>query len=489
MATPTSLLQNIVDVEVEECTIYSPTQPTPLNLYPSLLGINYYEDLFSNCITGNVIINDANGYSTTYSWHGEEYISLSFRRNNQVDWTRGKFKVYSLSDRKLGNDTSEMYVLNFCSEEMLLNEKLRINKTYKETPISSMVEDIAINYLKIKKPIFTEKTYGKYNITIPNLNPLQAINWLCNIAISDSLPGAANGDSGATYLFWETKSGYFFKSVLSLLHDSNNIYRGIHNAGFYWYGTKNADTNEMLGAKLNTGADRPDKAQQIFTYDAINSYNSLDSLKKGMFSNKTISLDLIGRNKQDHKFDYNKYFDYLKNNISLYKTEGKFPILSGSPDRFNNTDEKYDNVNIRIFHTTTGQNANAFISDNEKGVKDYKIEKCISYRAAQFALLSHNKLKIVIPGDNILTAGMIIKVYIPSTYINTKTKTNMENKFLSGYYLITALRHSINSIGDFRSILELRKDSYYSISGVDNSNPGINVEILTPDILKTFSSF
>ena len=33
----TSLLQNIIDVEVDEITVYSPTNPTPLNLYPSLL--------------------------------------------------------------------------------------------------------------------------------------------------------------------------------------------------------------------------------------------------------------------------------------------------------------------------------------------------------------------------------------------------------------------------------------------------------------------
>lgn len=487
MGIEQSLLQQVKDVKIEKVEVYTSSNHPPISILPIIAELNYFEDIFSNCVTGNVLISDSLGLPNRDSWCGDEYLVLSFGKplaETIYNPINKIFKIYSITKRALANDTNENYVLNFCSEELLLSQKIRICRTYKNKTISEIVKSIAYEYLKITPEEFPdshiEPTYGTYDITIPNLKPFQAINWLCNLAISDYLPKGK--ESGASYLFWQTKNGYYFKSILNIFNNmQENFYSGWAHAGYYWHGIKNADINENIGNKDPTTArDRPDESQHILSYNILNTYDSLESIRKGMYANKAIGIDYVTRTKIPVSFDYTKYFGsdhgngYLKSNIELYKNKAKYSILNESRDRFNKTINEYNDVVLKIYPTTTHQNENSFIKANSPKIKDYNIEQTMSYRIAQFGLLSHSRLKLIVPGDHNLSVGMLIKINIPQTFVDFSKKVQPQNRFLSGYYLITASRHLVDSNNDFNTILEVRKSSYDRLVEVSNNKEGLD---------------
>jgi hypothetical protein len=477
-----NISQNIIDVYIKECKIVSSVGV--LEMMPVLVELNYFEDIFSNSISGNLLINDSSSLHNKYSWSGNEYLILSFGKTDDDTIIKKVCKIYSMSNRTTTSETNENYILNFCSEELLLAQKIRISKTYKNSRIDEIVKDIAFQYLKIDPKEFLdeniEMTYGTHNITIPNLRPYEAINWLCNYAISNNLPNSR--ESGATYLFWQNRYGYFFKSLLEIFKNKDDyFYKGWENTGNgYWYGVKNVDVNRMIGSKDSNSSKIRD-SEQIITYNILKSYNSIENIKKGVFANKLITIDPLTRTYRSTDFNYENYEKYTKSNIDLYKKENKYSIMSNAQDRFGKKYNEYSEGVIKVITTNTGQIDNKFIKTNQNEIKDINIEYTFPYRAAQFGLLDTNVLKIVIPGDHNIGVGMIVKVNIPQTTIDTTNSTKPENKFLSGFYLVSAIRHVINNTGNFKTVLELRKDSYYDtldetpgLTDFDNNNTQLN---------------
>jgi hypothetical protein len=473
-----SPLQSIIDLQIDRCDIVSSVGS--IDVKPITVELNYFEDIFSNCVSGNLLINDSSSYQNLYSWCGNEYLILSFNRPGNPNPIRKVLRIYSISNRELTNNNNENYVLNFCSEELLINQGIRISKSYKNFRISDIVKDIAFKYLKIDPNEFPdthiERTFGNYDIVIPNLKPLQAINWLCSLAISDSLP--KNRESGATYMFWQTREGYFFRSILGILNNvgksSEDFYPGLAGTGVYWYGTKNANLDTIIGNKDKSKSILDDR-QQIISYKSLNSFDSLDNIRKGVFCNKVITLDYVTRTYRDSSFDYKKYFDeYLKTNIQNYKGQyNSVSMLSNFQDRLGKTQNQYSDTILKITPTNSSQPTNKFVSENQGAVKDLNLEYTIPYRTAQLGLLSLNRFKLVIPGDPNISVGKIIKIKIPQMLLDADKAIQFMDRFGSGLYLVTSVRHIINQNNDFKTVIEIRKDSYESdTTNINSSNPG-----------------
>lgn len=472
-----SPIQSVIDLQLDRCDIVSPVGS--VNIKNIVVELNYYEDIFSNCISGNLLINDSSSYHNQYSWCGNEYLILSFNRPDSDNPIRRIFRIYSISNKRLTSNNNENYVLNFCSEELFLNQGIRISKSYNNYRISDIVKDIATNYLKIPSNEFSddniEPTFGTYNIVIPNLKPLQAINWLCSFAISDRLPN--NKESGATYLFYQNRYGYQFKSILGIFNNVNgeDFYPGIAKTGFYWFGTKNSNLDSLIGNK-SQGQSNLDDRQQIISYKNLNSFDSLNSIRKGVFGNKTITLDYVTRTYKENSFDYEKYFnEYLRNNINAYSGEyNSKSIMSNFEDRFGKSINEYPETSIKIAPTNGSQVDNDFTKDNEGVVKDFYYEYTIPYRTAQLSLLGLNRFKLVIPGDPNIAVGKIIKLKIPQTAVDPNKSIQFIDRFSSGLYIVTSIRHIINQNNSFESIIEVRKDSYDSdTTNINSSSAGL----------------
>jgi hypothetical protein len=78
-------------------------------------------------------------------------------------------------------------------------------------------------------------------------------------------------------------------------------------------------------------------------------------------------------------------------------------------------------------------------------------------RTAQIALANYTIIRASIPGDPGITAGRTINFNL-YTLKPTNNKKDLD-KFYSGKYLVTAVRHIILPQGLYQTILELAKDS------------------------------
>jgi hypothetical protein len=98
-----------------------------------------------------------------------------------------------ITDRALVRERELAYILHFVTPETITNLKTRVSKSYKGMIISDIVDDLHNNWLS-GGPIDIEPTKFQHHIIIPNISPIQAINWLCTHANSA-------GYKGSNYLY------------------------------------------------------------------------------------------------------------------------------------------------------------------------------------------------------------------------------------------------------------------------------------------------
>lgn len=436
-----------------------------LELKPIVTEMNYYEDLFGNACSGQLILSDSSNYQHELTLCGDEFLKLQlYKPGNDADKGLHRyFRIYNMSGRNLSKDANENYVLNFSTEEIFLSEQYRVSKAYKDVTIAQIVVDIAKNYLKIKdedlgitqrndgtsfyKNIFD--TMGKYHIIVPNLKPMEAINWLCTLAIS-----VDTRLKGASFVFFQDKDGWNFKPILGIYGDFPT-YGKIYNTELdpYEYRVKNNQSEDVEATGSN------DQTRNILSYEILNNYDSFEATQAGLFSNKLVWSDNHKRLHETEIFDYEKYFNELKSSLYLYKDKQRFGLMSNAVDRF---DKKHNEVPDTVMKM-------GFKTVNNK------IDKTIPYRHAQILLASATRLKIAILGDTSITIGVTvyldIKAPAPVQISNAEPKKKLD-KLYSGWYLVTALRHRLDQEFGFETVLELSKDSFLTaVSEMDN--PGL----------------
>lgn len=485
--------QSVVGLRVEECTITSSTGEK-LDFKNAVVEYSYFEDIFSNFVSGSLMISDSSAFQNKLKWTGNEILELVIDKPNSEDSKasgRGiplgkhevggangskkletiKYRIFNIKSRKLGNDTNENFTIQFCSDALMLSEQTKISKSYKQMKISDIIKDICKTYLNLRvedvkdkngnvilpSQVGIEETFGTRDIVIPKLRPFEAINWLCTQAISNVLPG--NLKNGAQYLFWQNRDAYFFNTILFRLYNKEKyVYQNPLidsnsnrlDSGGYWYGTKNIEYSSPQYSQY----------EQIISFEVMNSYDTMESSQRGMYANRMIALDHVRRMHENADFNYNDYWKHLNGQYDFYKNK-KFNAVPAFEPTNKEVAGSLEST-IKIYPSTTNQKDSKYIKSKVPNISANYVENTVPYRYAQMALLGHNRLKLMIPGDPYISAGLIIKVTLTKTSKGLDpTAGNLEDQYLSGYYVISALRHILNQENEFNTVLELVKDSYH----------------------------
>jgi len=400
-----------------------------IELKKLMIELCYYEDIYNFVTSGYITILDAQGFIELMRITGNEYIEVNFGKvkdgknsNDQI------FRIYKSSTRKpSGNQNSEMYTLYFCSEELLLSEQTKISKSFKGNYISNIVKDVLLNSLKVKsKRIYRiEQTTGVYDFVVPNLKPLETISWV-------SIYGRPYKFTGADMLFFETKDGFNFRSIQSMFSDP--VY------ATYKYEAKN------IGDKRQS---IQEKSIGILNYEITKPFDTLNEISSGTIANKLISIDPLTRTVRTTTFDYEKY-----------KSQGTTLNKNGVQDTLRNRlgkkeNEAYEGV-LKVSISNAGQRNFSYIKQAEGGVaQDIFVETYIPNRTAQISLANFTTIKATIPGDPGITAGRTIQFNLLTL---KPGKERDLDKFYSGKYLVTAVRHIIQQ-GAYQTVIEICKDS------------------------------
>lgn len=450
---PNNKLKHPTDYKLEDLSLISSRLGSPLDLKRYMVELNYFEDLFNNTISGNIVMSDAVGVLNFGELSGTEFINIKLSKSDDLPHKLERtLRIYGISNRRFDpSNNKEVYTLEFCSEEYLLSEQYRLSKSYKGINISTLVWDICNSYLKIgtndknSKTLSLDETIGVNDFVLPNKKPIETINWLANFAVPKKYP------NGADIIFFENKSGFFFTS-LQHLYQTKPIFK-------YAYNPKNV-TNDALVNMTN-----------VLTFQVVKYVDTLDAIHKGTLGNRILAVDPLRRTKNIKDFDYNAY----------YQNSAK---LNGSPviNNYRNKQNKalYDPPPkdleagaYRVMISNTNQQQGGSFTKNKPGSvqNDFQIEKVIPNRIAQLGLATNNILKITVPGNPALTIGTCIELRIASSSPLSSKQSRPIDPYLSGKYLISAVRHILTP-ASFITVLEICKDSVLmNYSGVNNNDP------------------
>jgi len=429
--------------------------------------LSIYEDMFSNALTATIMMSDGANFVGTLPITGGEIINIKYDIPglNNNSFARA-FYVYAVRDRFVSStDRQQMYMLSMMSLEAAVDSVTLISKKYTGLP-NEIAKEIFDEYLAMprlwskeyetpngysdeetftrpswKKKVpqenistlnFSENAESKNKVTwvVPMWNPLKCINWLANRHID----GAGKAPNT---LCWETSQGFYFASLESLLKGQSNV----NNRKIYFYGFDDAMIEKIT-------KDNPVKNVLIEGYkkvekvDIPTNYDVLRSQELGHYSSTMHVFDVVTKKYDEYIFDYiNNYSDY--DHIQGERGQAA-PTFSSQQIR-----------NMRSYVTFRPKHKKIF-----NDFEDPKFEDWVLQRTSLLYDISNLKVEITVPGLANTEAGEIVQFYYPKIGDkgNDENVENLIDRYLSGSYLITAIRHIVTR-EKYTMKLELVKDS------------------------------
>ena len=261
---------------VNECRIDYGGAKHELTAY--LQGIHLFEDINAFGITGWIELIDSDnlisGFAEKHQIVGQEVIFLKFRNlysQYPVDCSRHPLqviKIEALAEQTQGEAKSQhtyTYRIHFCSPEMMLNDRIRISKTYTNT-YGDMITDILQEQLKTKKRIVLQPTILMNKMVVPYMHPFDAINSILKKSIcSQGMPN---------YHFYETTKGYKFRTMQGFVSNDNDD----HQITYTFSPTL------MEGSYVF-------RMKQAIDYSVMKLGDAFTSINDGMWAGKSIEHD------------------------------------------------------------------------------------------------------------------------------------------------------------------------------------------------------
>jgi hypothetical protein len=376
--------------------------------------INIFDSLLSPVMTGNILIKDANGLSSRLIFDGSESILMDIAKDKNSDIAAFKksFRIFKQSDRINDGQTSETFVLSFVSDELMYSDQQKITQSY-ELTYTQVVEKILLDYLKISKNntggVF-DVSYGIRNLTIPNLRPLDAIEWCAKRAVDIN--------QSPNFMFYQNVLGYNFATLSNLL-------------------TKKDILDISFGAKNTTGGNPISEIGGARSLEVVAQTDGMEKARSGVNAGKFVGFDPTTGTVAKKNVSFGDVFSSMKH-------ANENPTMSAVPNR-DGTDstEMYDSKQTVSFFSAAKQ-FSAYIKEKAPTSlsKQDNTETYLLQRKAILANLMSRRIKLTMPGNFNLTSGFNVNVNAPNFGKKEKGGDNSDET-LSGKYLIIATRHII----------------------------------------------
>ena len=110
------------------------SNPKRISIRSLVTEINIYESIDSKCLSGNIVVTDAQNIPNHLPLTGLERVEFKLftpgtsRAFDFTPETGHPMHIYKISDRIGLNPRAQGYILHFCSREMITNEQVRIQR-------------------------------------------------------------------------------------------------------------------------------------------------------------------------------------------------------------------------------------------------------------------------------------------------------------------------------------------------------------------------
>ena len=422
----------------EKFIIESVNRAKTADISAGVVGFSYFEDVFSPMITARVVVaNTGNAIEgedgkiqslyNGFPLRGGERMQIKIAGNSQDNdgLEFNDFYVGSITDVMIDSGR-ELFTLNLISREAITNETIRVGKKFPSSQkISDSVGDICKNYLSSDKLYDVDDTQNPYGFYGNMRKPFTVLTMLA----SKSVPGNVSGkDATAGYFFFETKEGFRFKSIDSLIRTPPYPEKYVYAPGII-------DTDDTT------------KDFKILEFKTTKNQNLIENLERGAYcSNRTylnpLTFEYTPTTQKIFKLeDYSGKIENLGEDIDVV-----LPSLSANDNRtLASVPSRYicGILDIGTTDTKVSQEGNADPA------------KIHSQAMMRYNTLFTQILTMTIPLNTNLTAGDILNCEFPRI---DQQERKEPDEVQSGLYLVKKLTHFFDSKGSYTK-LQLVRDT------------------------------
>ena len=419
-----------------------------------MIELNIFESIYSNALTGSIVIADAQNLIGKLQINGTERISFKLSTPGSIDErsivdasveTGHPFHIYKITDKRQLNSNTMVYTLHFASREFMRNLRTKVSQAFDGRFDMSALKILTDeDLLDSKKQISFEPCGNSDKIVIPNLRPFDAINMMANRA----LPQMSNG---VGYYFYETTKGIYFRSWDNMVSVRGSYDRPIAQEFNYMPQNISADPQDY-DDKINHDY------KSVESYRFVNNFHDVAAnTALGTYAHNVITYNIF--DKSVNKIDYNYEYEFAQTKHTEVANEKsnreRYAIAASSyVDEDDKKISDYKESRVSLQPTTQ------FLHNEKKGA-GYGIDvsqdgRKLAERESQLNQVTNGTvLTMVVKGQSYLEAGDLIKFNMLT--VDEKNPTMYDPQY-SGKYVITKIRHQVTS-KQYKMALECAKDS------------------------------
>jgi hypothetical protein len=383
------------------------------------VSVEFFEDVENPYISGFISLYDPHDYISNLPLIGDEILELEIE-TPEIEVIKGTFFIHSITDVLKTGVSTRVYKIHFSSLEFVKNENTSISAAYNDTG-ERIIDKILKNKesgLDSKKDFYFEPSANKLKFVSPFWRPFDCIDYVCS--------RTASKKGGSSYLFFETKKGYYY-FTLEELYSQETAFE--FKMDMY-------EREEDGSMNILQDFKRIEFASTELAHDQITNYRS------GALANRKLMFDPLKK----------VYYDINQDFMSEKVWKAR-PHLN--PER--------------VYPKEIGRSPDSFIM-RETRVTNSHMDSNLSrtdrqLRQAVMALYENTKLMIRVRGRCDYTAGMVVDVKYPKHAPLRKEDVEPMDEYFSGRYLVKSLNHTFVTGEGHICTMNLVKES--NISKVD----------------------
>ena len=372
---------------------------------------------------------------------GGERVAVRIKGNSNVNKglqfdTPDTYLYVSKISNVIRDGQKEIFVLHLVSREAITNEVTHVNRKFEPySLIDTHVKNILQNDLKVKPNRYLgkiDRASNKYGFLGNLKSPFQILVWLA----SKATPQTQTSGGYTGYFFYQTQSGFNFRSVDSLIKDGLDGRTARTN-----FKATREYTHKQFTDYINESGDF-----NILTYSVRRNNDLIRKLIIGQYSNFTASFNpLNGKFSKVEEGTFN-----LKDILNQPKGK-KFSTLGDIPEvptLLSDDGMGLGELPSRILSVVkdVGTLSKEASKSDTTGVSQTQREALVRYN-----LLFQQVVEVVIPLNTNLQAGEVVKL----NFLGSPEGSTYDRQ-QSGHYLIKELCHAFDTEQSVTSMTVIR---------------------------------
>lgn len=446
MASNSNPLQiQIIDVKLQKFN-----KTDLMSIFPQFVELNLFQSVFEPVMKAEMLINDRVGLFTNYPLTGEELVQVTYKTLTGLEAATSIEKTLNFIIKGVrdiivdDNARSMLYTLDLASIELLQSVGKNVSHAYSDQ-IENMAESLYNEYIKddteklynTTKPFVKEETSKIRALVVPNLKPLQAIQWLAKHAV------AKDHDKRFQFLFFENIDGFNFVTIQKLIEDGKLKREELKQKAY----TYRSDVESA--SKDNTSNDS-DAALRMITNLSINKrYSSIEKISSGYYQNELFEISMLQKAFYATltELDSKPNFDRLTLEANPLNTPGYIDYIKSKPEH---TNEYANRVRYIINNYEDGD-------AQGKSQPEYRLKTGPAIQ--NLIALNQIDLTITVPANMDIKAGQIIYLQIPEMHSFNKVELDL---YITGLYIVNEVKQVITIGNQAATTLRVYKDGYFT---------------------------